>query len=66
LGRSPQEVLLVGIVPVETRLGIGLSPVVRDVVPAAVAAVVRELERLGYAVKKRESPGPPEVWWEKP
>ena len=66
LGRSPQEVLLVGIVAVETRLGIGLSPAVRDALPAAVAAVVRELERLGYEVKRRESPGPPEVWWEKP
>ncbi|HEX6901138.1 MAG TPA: hydrogenase maturation protease [Thermoanaerobaculia bacterium] len=66
LGRSPQEVLLVGIVPAETHLGIGLSPAVREALRAAVAVVAGELERLEYEVKKRKPPGPPEVWWERP
>ncbi len=66
LGRSPQEVLLVGIVPAETHLGIGLSPAVREALRAAVAVVAGELERCGYEVKKRKSPAPTEVWWEQP
>jgi hydrogenase maturation protease len=63
LGRSPQEVLLVGIVPVDTHLGIGLSPVVQEAVPEAVGAVVGELERLGYSIQKREMALQNEVWW---
>jgi hydrogenase maturation protease len=64
LGRSPQDVLFVGIVPAETRLGIGLTPVVQEAVPGAVAAVVSELRRLGWGVKRRETSKTIEIWWE--
>jgi hydrogenase maturation protease len=64
LGRSPQDVLFVGIVPAETRLGIGLTPEVQEAVPKAVAAVVSELRRLGWGVKRRETPKTIEAWWE--
>ncbi len=65
LGRSPQDVLLVGIVPAETHLGIGLTPAVQEALPKAVAAVAAELRRLGWDLKKRENPLPVEAWWER-
>lgn len=64
LGRSPQEVLLVGIVPAETHLGIGLTPVVQEALPKAVAAVAAELRRLGWDLPRRETPKTIEIWWE--
>jgi len=66
LGRSPREVLLVGIVPAATRLGIGLSPAVRRALPIALSAVVGELERLGYEVQRREATDSIAAWWESP
>ncbi len=65
LGRSPQEVLLVGIVPAVTSLGIGLTPRVRDALPQAVAAVVGELARLGYVVRRRPAAPVEAAWWER-
>ena len=64
LGRSPEEVLLVGIIPEDTHLGIGLTPAVQEAMPKAVAAVAAELRRLGWDLKKRENPQPVEPWWE--
>lgn len=66
LGRSPEEVLLVGIVPAEARLGIGLTGVVRRALPEAFDAVVAELARLGYAVRHRPAGRVAEAWWERP
>ena len=66
LGRSPAEVQLVGIVPAETRLGIGLTAAVRDALPAAFAAVVAELERLGYEARQRPGGRAEAAWWERP
>jgi hydrogenase maturation protease len=65
LGRAPGEVLLVGIVPAEVSLGIGLTPAVRDALPQAAAAVMAELDRLGHKVLRRPFPLPAEVWWER-
>lgn len=64
LGQSPPEVLLVGIVPGHAELGIGLTPAVREALPAALAAVVAELEKLGVPVRRREEGREVEVWWE--
>jgi hydrogenase maturation protease len=47
LGTLPDAVVLVGIEPGEIAVGLELSPVVRAALPAAVAAVVEELGRLG-------------------
>ena len=65
LGRSPQDVLLIGIVPGENHLGIGLSPGVRASLWGATAMVVAELERLGYAVVRRRERAGGEAWWER-
>ena len=63
LGQSPPETLLVGIVPGQAELGIGLTPEVRDALPGALAEVVRELERLGVGISRRAE-GRVGVWWE--
>jgi hydrogenase maturation protease len=63
--RGPKELVLVGVIPerVETRLGIG--PTVRAAVPAAVRAVLAELDRWGVAAPPRETPADPDLWWER-
>jgi hydrogenase maturation protease len=63
-GRSPREVLLVGVVPRQTAMGVGLSPPLRAAVAVAAATVTRELERLGRPVRRREVARPPDIWWE--
>jgi hydrogenase maturation protease len=65
-GRAPREVLLVGAVPEQTEMGVGLSAPVRGAVEPAAGEVLRELERLGYAAARREPPGRPQIWWEEP
>lgn len=65
LGQAPSEVLLIGIVPAETHLGIGLTPAVQAALPQAVEAVAAELARLGCGASRRETPQPVELWWEK-
>ena len=65
LGRSPQDVLLIGIVPGASHLGIGLSPGVRAALWSATAMVATELERLGYVVPRRKEAAGEAVWWEK-
>jgi hydrogenase maturation protease len=65
LGRAPAEVLLVGIVPAEVHLGLGLTPAVKAALPQAVEAVGAELTRLGVQVFRRPVPQDAEIWWEK-
>jgi hydrogenase maturation protease len=64
-GTGPREVLLVGVIPGEVRTSVGLSPAVRSAVPAAVAEVVRELDRLGVPARVRAVPLPLDPWWER-
>jgi hydrogenase maturation protease len=63
-GRGPREVLLVGVVPETTAMGVRLSPAMRAAVPLAVTEVLRELERLGCPAMLRSAPRAPDVWWE--
>jgi hydrogenase maturation protease len=63
-GRGPREVLLVAAVPETTAMGVRLSPALRAAVPAAVAEVLRELERLGRPAVPRHAALPPDIWWE--
>jgi hydrogenase maturation protease len=66
LGKSPEEVLLVGIVPQRTQLGLGLTDIVREALPHAVSAVVGELARLGYRVRRKAVVSREAVWWDGP
>ena len=64
-GGAPREVRLVGVIPAAVELAVGLSPPVRDAVPAALAEVVRQLARLGVPARERPVPLAPDLWWER-
>jgi hydrogenase maturation protease len=55
MGWLPDDVVLLGLVPETTALGLDLSPAVADAMPALVAAVVDELHRLGIRAMARAS-----------
>jgi hydrogenase maturation protease len=61
---SPEEILLIGVVPESTDGGTKLTDAVRTAVPEVVEAVVAELERLERPPVRRDPPGELEVWWE--
>jgi hydrogenase maturation protease len=63
-GRGPRDVLLVGVVPQATAMGVGLSPALRPAVRSAADEVLKELERLGRPSTRREAPRTPDIWWE--
>lgn len=64
-GRSPADVVLVGIIPERVTTGIGLSPAVRAAVPAAVETVARLLQERGARLTWREPQDTPDIWWER-
>jgi len=61
---SPEEILLIGVVPESTDQGTKLTEAVRSSVPQVVDAVVAELVRLGRPPVRRDPPADPDVWWE--
>ena len=61
---SPEEILLVGVVPESTGQGTKLTKAVCSAVPQVVDAVVAELERLGRPPIRRDPPAELDVWWE--
>jgi hydrogenase maturation protease len=54
LGRYPDRVVLLGLVPASMDPSVGLSPVVRDSLPELVAQVVQEAAALGFAFEERD------------
>ena len=54
-GRAPGTVALIGVVPARVAMGTTLSDPVATAVPAALAAVVDQLQRLGIRVRRRDS-----------
>lgn len=65
-GRSPSEVLLVGVIPESVDTGTGMSQTLRSAVPSAVQAVVSALERCGAPAIRKIAPATPALWWERP
>ena len=63
-GSSPEEILLVGVVPETTEGGTRLTDAVEGTVAEVVATVVQELERLGRPAVPRDPPGELDIWWE--
>lgn len=53
IDEAPEHVVLLGVVPKTTELGLGCSPAVRAAVPALVDAVVRELARMGHVLERK-------------
>ena len=61
---SPEEILLIGVVPESTDGGTKLTEAVRFAVPQVVDAVMVELERLGRSPVRRDPPAELDLWWE--
>lgn len=61
---SPNEILLVGLVPESNEQGTRLSDPVREGVPKITEVVLAELERLGMPAERRDPPRELEIWWE--
>lgn len=63
LGRYPQHVVLLGVVPESIELGVDLSPAVFDAIPGLVDELVTELGALGQPPLRRARPERrPEAW----
>lgn len=60
--QPPPEVLVVGVIPDQAEVGIGLSDAVRDAVPRVMAAVLIELDRLGRPARPAKDPAEPDIW----
>jgi hydrogenase maturation protease len=54
LDRSPREVVIVGVVPASTELGLGCTPRVAAALPALERAIVDELHAMGVSPRARE------------
>jgi hydrogenase maturation protease len=63
LGKSPEHVLLVGIVGECYEPGEPLSPSVKQAIEPAIEAVLHELQRLGYPFHRKSAPTVPDMWW---
>jgi hydrogenase maturation protease len=61
---SPEEILLIGVVPESTGQGTKLTDAVRSAVPQVVDAVMVELERLGHPPVRRDPQAELDLWWE--
>ena len=61
---SPQEILLVGVVPASTDQGTRLTEAVKQAVPRVVDVVVEELTRIGKPPVRRSQPAELDIWWE--
>jgi hydrogenase maturation protease len=61
---SPDEILVIGVVPESTDAGTRLNPAVEGAVDGVVALVIDHLERLGLTPQVREPQLEPDIWWE--
>jgi hydrogenase maturation protease len=61
---SPDEILLIGVVPESTDQGTKLTESVRSAVSDVVDAVIVELTRLGHPPIRRDPPSELDLWWE--
>lgn len=63
-GSAPREVKLVGITGEQYKFGKKLTPAVRAAVSDAIQILLGELDALGVAYSKKESPQIENLWWE--
>ena len=61
-GRAPREVVLIGVVPQTTAMGLELSPAVQAAMPAVMDHLVRALQHAGVSVTRREPCDSPKPW----
>ena len=60
---SPEEMVLIGVVPETVEQGTTLSEPVQAAVEEVLKTVLQELERLGVEAEPRQSPRDPDLWW---
>ena len=63
-GNDPEEILLVGVIPDRIDYEIGLSPRIREALPAVEKAVLEGLSRFGRQATVREPRLSADIWWE--
>jgi hydrogenase maturation protease len=61
---NPDEILFVGVIPESTDQGTRLTPSLMEAVPGVIDTVIRELDRLEAAPKRRDPPAELNIWWE--
>ena len=64
-GAAPRDIVLIGVVPERVAKGVGLTPRVRQSVPAVVAEVIERLRALGFSPTPRAASASV-PWWERP
>jgi hydrogenase maturation protease len=64
-GGGPREVRLVGVIPAQVEMEVGLSPPVRAAVEPALEALTEQLASLGVALRPRHDARLPDLWWER-
>lgn len=62
-GKTPAEVLLIGIVPQSFEAGRALSDPVAEAVEETVEGILQELARLGVAYERKPQPDEISTWW---
>jgi hydrogenase maturation protease len=60
---SPEEMILIGVIPETLEQGTTLSEPVQAAVEDVVHTVIGELDRLGVTAEPRETALDPELWW---
>jgi len=60
---SPEEMVLIGVVPETIEQGTTLSAPVQAAVEDVIKIVLEELERLGVVPEALETPRDPKIWW---
>ena len=63
VGTSPQEILLIGVVPTTTEQGTSLTEAVQTAVPKVIDKVLDELTRLDAAPTAKNPPDELDIWW---
>jgi hydrogenase maturation protease len=63
-GDGPTDVLLVGVVPGPTDVGVGMSAEVVAAVPRVVDVIVAALRDWGLRPRRRAEPLEADLWWE--
>lgn len=62
--QGPSEVHLIGVVPGNTNMGVGLTDPVRQSIEPAARAVLDELARMGVEPIAREGATEANLWWD--
>lgn len=65
LGQGPSSVCLLGMVPDRANMAPGLSDVARSTLPRLLEMVLEEVAAFCDPPKKRETPLPENLWWER-